>query len=302
MPRPIWSGTITFGLLNIPVQLMTAERHTDLHFRMLDSRNNARIRYERVNEETGEEVPWKDIVKAFEYDKGSYVVLEKEDFARAAPESTESVDIEAFINPDSIGAEYFEKPYYLVPAKKAEKGYVLLRETLKRLKTAGLARVVIRTREYLALVVPHEDALLLMLLRFPQELVPADEYAFPDKKPAAYRISPKELEMAESLVKSMIGKWQPQNYHDDFRERLVKVIEERVKAKGVVRTPSAAETELPKNAATNVVDFMSLLKKSIDAKQRTPAAGRATEKKAAAKKSAKSTRKKPARKGARKAS
>jgi DNA end-binding protein Ku len=302
MPRPIWSGTITFGLLNIPVQLMTAERHTDLHFRMLDSRNNARIRYERVNEETGEEVPWKDIVKAFEYDKGSYVVLEKEDFARAAPESTESVDIEAFIDPDSIGAEYFEKPYYLVPAKKAEKGYVLLRETLKRLKTAGLARVVIRTREYLALVVPHEDALLLMLLRFPQELVPADEYAFPDKKPAAYRISPKELEMAESLVKSMVGKWQPQNYHDDFRERLVKVIEERVKAKGVVRTPSAAETELPKNAATNVVDFMSLLKKSIDAKQRTPAAGRAPEKKAAAKKSAKSTRKKPARKGARKAS
>ena len=302
MPRPIWSGTITFGLLNIPVQLMTAERHTDLHFRMLDSRNNARIRYERVNEETGEEVPWKDIVKAFEYDKGSYVVLEKEDFARAAPESTESVDIEAFIDPDSIGAEYFEKPYYLVPAKKAEKGYVLLRETLKRLKTAGLARVVIRTREYLALVVPHDDALLLMLLRFPQELVPADEYAFPDKKPAAYRISPKELEMAESLVKSMIGKWQPQNYHDDFRERLVKVIEERVKAKGVVRTPSAAETELPKNAATNVVDFMSLLKKSIDAKQRTPAAGRAPEKKAAAKKSAKSTRKKPARKGARKAS
>jgi DNA end-binding protein Ku len=302
MPRPIWSGTITFGLLNIPVQLMTAERHTDLHFRMLDSRNNARIRYERINEETGEEVPWKDIVKAFEYDKGSYVVLEKEDFAKAAPESTESVDIEAFIKPDSIGPEYFEKPYYLVPAKKAEKGYVLLRETLKRLKTAGLARVVIRTREYLALVLPHEDALLLMLLRFPQELVPADEYAFPDKKPAAYRINPKELEMAESLVKSMIGKWQPEEYHDDFRERLVKVIEERVKAKGVVRTPSAAETELPKDAATNVVDFMSLLKKSIDAKQRTPAAERAPAKKSPAKKSAKSARKRPARKRAQKAS
>lgn len=300
--RPIWSGTITFGLLNIPVQLMTAERHTDLHFRMLDSRNNARIRYERVNEETGEEVPWKDIVKAFEYDKGSYVVLEKEDFAKAAPESTESVDIEAFVKPESIGVEYFEKPYYLVPAKKAEKGYVLLRETLKRLNTAGLARVVIRTREYLALVMPHEDALVLMLLRFPQELVPIEEFAFPDKKPAAYRISPKELEMAESLVKSMIGKWQPDKYHDDFRERLVKVIEERVKAKGVVRTPSAAETDLPKNAATNVVDFMSLLKKSIDAKQRTPAAERTPAKKAAARKSAKSARKKPARKGAREAS
>ncbi|MGN6312342.1 MAG: Ku protein [Rhodanobacteraceae bacterium] len=303
MPRPIWSGTITFGLLNIPVQLMTAERHTDLHFRMLDSRNNAPIRYERVNEETGEEVPWKDIVKAFEYDKGSYVVLEKEDFAKAAPESTESVDIEAFVNADEIGPEYFEKPYYLVPAKKAEKGYVLLRETLKRLKTAGLARVVIRTREYLALVIPQGDALRLMLLRYPQELVSADEYAFPDKKPAAYRISAKELDMAESLVKSMIGQWQPENYHDDFRERLVKVIEDRVKAKGVVRTPSAAETELPRNAATNVVDFMSLLQKSIDAKQRTPAAERAPAKKTAAKKSAKSAaRKRPARKRAQKAS
>lgn len=302
MPRPIWSGTISFGLLNIPVQLMTAERHTDLSFRMLDSRNNARIRYERVNEETGEEVPWKDIVKAFEYDKGSYVVLEKEDFAKAAPESTESVDIEAFVDPESIGPEYFEKPYFLMPARKAEKGYVLLRETLRRLKTAGLARVVIRTREYLALVMPRDDALLLMLLRFPQELVPADEYAFPDKKPAAYRISAKELDMAESLVKSMIGKWQPDGYHDDFRERLSKVIEDRVKAEGVVRTPATAEAELPKNAATNVVDFMSLLKKSIDAKQRTPAAKRSPAKKTASRKSAKTARKAPTRKRGRKAS
>ena len=299
MPRPIWSGTITFGLLNIPVQLMTAERHTDLHFRMLDSRNNAPIRYERVNEETGEEVPWKDIVKAFEYDKGSYVVIEKEDFAKAAPESTESVDIEAFVDPDDIGVEYFEKPYYLVPAKKAEKGYVLLRETLKRLKTAGLARVVIRTREYLALVMPRDEALLLMLLRYPQELVSADEYAFPDKKLSAYRVSPKELEMAETLVKSMVGEWQPDEYRDDFRMRLRKVIEERVKAQeGTVRAPAAEETEIPKNAATNVVDFMSLLKKSIDSNKRTPAADRAPAKaaKKATKKSAKSARKGSAKK------
>ncbi|HKZ11779.1 MAG TPA: Ku protein [Rhodanobacteraceae bacterium] len=269
--RPIWSGTISFGLLNIPVQLMSGERHVDLHFRMLDSRNNARIRYERVNEETGEEVPWKEIVKAFEYDKGNYVVLEKEDFEKAAPESTESVDIEAFIDASAIGPEYFEKPYYLVPAKKAEKGYVLLRETLKRLKTAGLARVVIRTREYLSLVVPRDDALLLMLLRYPQEIVSEDEYAFPDKKMSAYRVTQKELDMAETLVKSMIGKWNPDEYHDDFRERLGKVIEARIKAKGGVRAPSTEEVAMPKNASTNVVDFMSLLKKSIDTHQRTPA-------------------------------
>ena len=276
MPRPIWSGTITFGLLNIPVQLMPGERHTDLHFRMLDSRNNARIRYERVNEETGEEVPWKEVVKAFEYDKGNYVVLSKEDFAKAAPESTESVDIEAFVDPDAVGPEYFERPYYLVPAKKAEKGYVLLRETLKRQKTAGLARVVIRTREYLALVMPRDNALRLMLLRYPQEIVPEDEYAFPDKSLSAYRINPKELEMAEALVNSMVGKWKPDDYRDDFRERLTKVIEGRIKAKGGVRAPAAEEAALPKNASTNVVDFMALLKKSIQTKQRTPAKSTAT--------------------------
>lgn len=269
--RPIWSGTITFGLLNIPVQLMPGERQNDLHFRMLDSRNNARIRYERINEETGEEVPWKEIVKAFEYDKGNYVVLDKEDFAKAAPESTESVDIEAFVDAGDVGPEYFEKPYYLVPAKKAEKGYVLLRETLKRVKTAGLARVVIRTREYLALVMPRDNALLLMLLRYPQEIVPEEEYVFPDKKISAYRVNQKELEMAEALVKSMVGKWKPDEYHDDFRERLTKVIEARIKAKGVVRAPTE-EAAMPKNASTNVVDFMSLLQKSIDSKQRTPAA------------------------------
>ena len=269
--RPIWSGTISFGLLNIPVQLMSGERHVDLHFRMLDSRNNARIRYERVNEETGEEVPWKEIVKAFEYDKGSYVVIEKEDFEKAAPESTESVDIEAFIDASAIGPEYFEKPYYLVPAKKAEKGYVLLRETLKRLKTAGLARVVIRTREYLSLVMSRDDALMLMLLRYPQEIVSEEEYAFPDKKISAYRVNQKELDMAEALVKSMVGEWNPDEYHDDFRERLTKVIEARIKAKGGVRAPSAEEVAMPKNASTNVVDFMSLLQKSIKDNKRTPA-------------------------------
>jgi DNA end-binding protein Ku len=269
--RPIWSGTISFGLLNIPVQLMSGERHVDLQFRMLDSRNNARIRYERVNEETGEEVPWKEIVKAFEYDKGNYVVLEKEDFEKAAPESTESVDIEAFIDASAIGPEYFEKPYYLVPAKKAEKGYVLLRETLKRLKTAGLARVVIRTREYLSLVMPRDDALMLMLLRYPQEIVSEEEYAFPDKKISAYRVNQKELDMAETLVKSMVGEWNPDEYHDDFRERLTKVIEARIKAKGGVRAPSAEEVAMPKNASTNVVDFMSLLQKSIKDNKRTPA-------------------------------
>lgn len=295
MPRPIWNGTISFGLLNIPVRLMTAEKRVDLHFRLLDSRDNTPIRYERVNAETGEEVPWKDVVKAFEYDKGSYVVIEKEDFAKAAPEANESVEIEAFVNPAAIGPEYYEKPYYLVPAKKAEKGYVLLRETLKKAKTAGLARVVIRTREYLSLVMPRGDALLLMLLRFPQELIDAEDYAFPDKKLSAYRVTAKELDMAEALVKSMVGDWKPAQYHDDFRQRLSKVIESRIKAGGKkAKAHIEDEAELGKDASTNVVDFMSLLKKSIDENKRTPATKRAA--KPARAKPAKKTVKKQARK------
>jgi DNA end-binding protein Ku len=283
MPRPIWTGTISFGLLNIPIRLMTAERRVDLHFRMLDSRDQSPIRYERVNAETGEEVPWKDVVKAFEYDKGNYVVMEKEDFKKAAPDSAESVDIEAFVDPAEIGPEYYEKPYYLVPTKKAEKGYVLLRETLKRAGLAGLARVVIRTREYLSLVLPRGDALVLILLRFPQELVPADEYDFPEKSSDAYRINDKELEMAKSLVESMASKWTPKEYRDEFRLRLQKVIEARVHSKGG-KVKVEEEEEPAADTATNVVDFMSLLKKSIDSNKRTPAKGESTPKKAPAKK------------------
>ncbi|MGH8216762.1 MAG: Ku protein [Rhodanobacteraceae bacterium] len=283
MPRPIWTGTISFGLLNIPIRLMTAERRVDLHFRMLDNRDQSPVRYERVNAETGEEVPWKDVVKAFEYDKGNYVVMEKEDFKKAAPDSAESVDIEAFIDPKEIGPEYYEKPYYLVPAKKAEKGYVLLRETLNKSGLAGLARVVIRTREYLSLVLPRGDALVLMLLRFPQELVPADEYDFPQDKPGSYRINDKELDMAKSLVESMVSEWKPKEYRDEFRSRLQKVIETRVRSKG--GKVKVEEEEAPSgDTATNVVDFMSLLKKSIDSNKRTPAKGKSTAKKAPAKK------------------
>lgn len=285
MARPIWTGTISFGLLNIPIRLMTAERRVDLQFRMLDSRDKSPIRYERVNAETGEEVPWKDIVKAFEYDKGNYVVMEKEDFKKAAPESAESVDIEAFIDPVEIGPEYFEKPYYLVPTKKAEKGYVLLRETLNDSGLAGVARVVIRTREYLSMVLPRGDALVLILLRFPQELVPADEYDFPQNKPGSYRISSKELDMAKSLVDSMVSKWSPKDYRDEFRMRLQKVIETRVRSKGKKVRVEQDDDTTADDTSTNVVDFMSLLKKSIDSNKRTPARKKSATRKRATSKS-----------------
>jgi len=279
MARPIWNGTLSFGLLNVPVSVMPAERRVDLHFRMLDSRSNTPIRYERVNADTGEEVPWKDIVKAYEYKKGSYVVLRPEDIKSASPEGREAVEVEAFVDAASVGPEYFEKPYVLVPGKKAEKGYVLLRETLRRTGKIGIARVVIRTRGYLSAVIPKDDSLLLVLLRYPQELVDVDVYALPSGKAASYRITAKELQMAEQLVDSMSGKWEPGDFRDEFRDRLHKVIEKRMKSKGVV-TPIDDEPSTPEDASTNVVDFMSLLQKSLASKKRTPAKKAATRSKA----------------------
>ncbi|WP_408949919.1 Ku protein [Lysobacter sp. Hz 25] len=290
MARPIWTGTLSFGLLNIPVKLMTGERRVDLHFRMLDSRNKAPIRYERVNEETGEEVPWKEIVKAFEYDKGSYVVIEEADIAAAAPDHKETVDIDTFVDAASIGAEFYEKPYVLEPGKKAEKGYVLLREVLKRTGMVGVGRVVIRTREYLAAVVPQGDALMLMILRYAQELVDPSDYKLPEGSMTKWKISPREVEMAEQLIKSMSGEWKPDSYKDDFRQRLHKVIEQRVKSKKVVRGKPADETKLPENAATNVIDFAELLKRSLEKKGGQGATKRAA-KKAPAKKTAKAAKK-----------
>lgn len=288
MARPIWTGTLSFGLLNVPVSLMSGERRTDLSFRMLDSRDKKPIRFERVNADTGEEVPWKDIVKAFEYDKGSYVVIEKEDIAAAAPETHESVDVEAFVDAASINLRLFEKPYVLVPGKKAEKGYVLLRETLKKTGKVGIAKVVIRTREYMCAVMPEDDALVLILLRYPQELVDLDEYTLPAGKPSDYRLAPKELEMAEQLIESMTSKWKPTDYHDEFRERLSAIIKRRIKSSAA--TTRFEEPEPREDAATNVVDFVSLLKQSLDTKKRTPAKKSAA-KKAPAKKSAKTAKK-----------
>jgi len=284
MARPIWSGTLSFGLLNVPIRLMSGERHNDLQFRLLDQRDNKPIRYERVNAESGEEVPWKEIVKAFEYRKGSYVVLEESDIRGAASEAHEVVEIDTFIDAGEIAPSYFEKPYVLMPAKKAEKGYVLLRETLKKTNRVGIARVVIRTREYLAAVMAQDNALVMNLLRYPADIIDPEDYGLPGKDAKDYRITPKEMEMAKSLIESMAGKWKPSDYRDEFREKLRKVIEKRLAKKGVT-ADIEEEHEAPEDATTNVVDFMALLKKSIAGNKRTPAA------KSGAKATAKSTAK-----------
>jgi DNA end-binding protein Ku len=271
MARPIWTGIISFGLLNIPISLQSAERRVDLHFRMIDSRSQKPVRYERVNAETGEEVPWKDIVQAFEYKKGNYVVLSKEEIAAASPHGKESIDIEAFVDRDAISPMYFEKPYYLVPGKKAEKGYALLRTILEKSRRAGIGFVIIRTRRYLAAVLPEGDALILNLLRFEQEIVGRDDFIFPSHDLKELNISAREIDMANQLVDSMTVAWSPRDYRDDYRETLIGIVEKRVAQKrGLVQ--EVEEEEGPQEATTNVVDFMSLLKESLNKKARTPPA------------------------------
>ncbi|MFC0676785.1 Ku protein [Lysobacter korlensis] len=265
MARPIWSGSLSFGLLNIPVRLMAGERRTDISFRMLDARTNDPVRYERVNAETGDEVPWKEIVKAYEYSKGNYVVIEKSDIDQAAGEHDDTIALDAFVNRDAIPAAYFEKPYLLVPGKKAEKGYVLLREVLRNSDRVGIGRVVIRTREHLAMLTVQDDALALILLRFPQELVDPTEYEVPQGDAADFGVSAKELKMAQALMESMTDEWDPSQYKDEFRTRLHAVIQQRIAEKG--RTVTIEDTpEEEAEVATNVVDFMALLQQSLKKK------------------------------------
>src|SRR3982751_2057324 len=261
--RPIWTGTLSFGLLNVPVSLRTGERRNELHFRMLDGRNNAAVKYERVNAETGEEVPWNEIVKAYEYEKGNYVVLEPEDIKNASPTGRESVEIETFVDASAIPPQYYDKPYVLVPGKKAEKGYVLLRETLKETGKAGIGRVVLRTKEYLCAVLPQDDALVLEILRFEDEIVDASDYKLPSGKAAEYRVNDKELKMAKQLIESMSDEWKPSEFKDQFSDRLHKVIEERMKQKGLVSHIEGKDEDESEAATTNVLDFMALLQKKI---------------------------------------
>jgi DNA end-binding protein Ku len=259
--RPIWKGHISFGLVNIPVTLYPAEQRTDLSFHMLDSRNNARVRYERVNADTGDEVPWDQIVKGYEYDDDRFVIIDSEELKRVAPEATRSVEIEAFVELSDIDLVYFDKPYYLEPGKKGEKGYALLREVLADTGRAGIARVVIRTRQYIAAMVARGDGLVLNLLRYPQELRPMADLELPGSA-EELGVSKAELKMARTLVDSMSATWEPEEYHDEYREALVKWIEGRIEAGQIERAP---EMEPLDEEAPAPINMMEALKKSLAA-------------------------------------
>ena len=265
--RPIWKGAINFGLVHVPVTLFGLEKREDVSFKLLDSRNKSTIKYQRVNEATGEEVPWDMIVKGYELSKNNYVIVEEEDFKKAAIEASQTIEIIDFVPRDQISDLYVDKPYALVAQKKAEKGYVLLRDVLDQTRLAGIAKVVIRTREYLSAVVPEGKALVLLLLRFANELRPLSEFEFPAKDAEEYRVTKKEMDLAKQLVDSQTSEWDPEQYHDDYRDKLMAFIEAKAE-KGEVTTVEAASDEEPE-MATNVIDLAELLRKSVGGKSTT---------------------------------
>lgn len=262
MVRPVWKGYISFGLVAIPISLYSGEKRNELHFHLLDSRDKSRIHYERINNETGKEVPWNEVVKAYEFKKGNYVVLEEEELKKASPAEFKSIDIEAFVTISEISPLYFDRPYYAVPDDVNQKAYVLLRETLKKTKKVGVAKVVIRTKQYLAVVIAIDNALVLNLLRFKQELKSEDDFDLPRGTLKSYRVNDSELNMAIELVNNMTKPWKPEKYHDEYRETLMKWIDQKTKGKKA----GSKTAEKPQLKSDEVIDFMSLLKKSLHKK------------------------------------
>lgn len=257
--RAIWKGSVSFSLINIPVALYPATRREELKFRLLRGSDLSTVNYKRVAEADGKEVPWEQIVKGYEYEKGKFVVLKDEDFKRADIEATQSVDIMDFVELDEIDPIFFDKPYYLEPEKRGEKAYGLLREALKRSGKVGIAKVVIKTRQHLAAVKPEGELLVLELMHFAEEIIDTKEL----KIPAGANIGAKELDMAEDLIEKMSDKWDASKYRDEYRHVLLEVIQEKVEsggkevaARGTARKP------------TNVVDLVSVLQESLDRAQK----------------------------------
>jgi DNA end-binding protein Ku len=262
MSRPIWKGHISFGLVNVPVVLYSAERRPgDISFKLIDSRNAARIRYERVNEETGEEVPWDKIIKGYEYEDGNYVLLSDEEIENASPELTRTIEIEQFIDLEDIDVRYFDKPYVLVPDKKGEKGYVLLREAIRDAGKAGIARVVIRARQYLAALMVQGDALVLELLRYHQEVADLKEFDLPAHNLRDTGVTKKEIDLATRLIDGMTVKWNASKYHDEYRDALMKLVQRKIKSGQTEAIDVEPEEEAP---VPSTINFMDVLKKSVE--------------------------------------
>ncbi|HEV2262164.1 MAG TPA: Ku protein [Candidatus Rubrimentiphilum sp.] len=254
MAHAIWSGSINFGLVTIPVKLFTAVRANELSFNMLHAKDEGRIRYERICTVENKPVPWDEIVKGYEYEKGEYVIITDEDFKRVNPEATQSVDILEFVELEKINPMYFDKPYYLEPTKQGRHAYALLREALERANRVAIARVVIRTKETIAAVKPLGDALVLELMHWADELIEQSDFDLP----AESKMPEPEMKMAKMLIDSMsVDEFEPEKFTNTYHDEMLAMIEAR-----------AAGKELPKPkkapARPKVVNLMDVLAQSVE--------------------------------------
>lgn len=272
--KVLWKGAITFGLVTIPVSLYPATRREELKFRLLRAHDHSPVNYKRVAEADGKEVPWEQIVKGYEYEKGKFVIIKEEDFARVDVEATQTVDIINFVSLAEVDPLLFYKPYYLEVGKGGDKAYVLLRDALLDTGKIAIAKVVIRARQHLAAVKPQKKGLMLELMHFPNELIDAGEF----DKPAEKAIGKAEMQMARQLIGSMTSKWRPEEYTDEYHKALEKLIEDKVEH-GDQTSPKPAK----RREATNVIDLVSVLQKSL---QQTKGQAKNGKKRAAKKTSA----------------
>ncbi len=254
MARALWKGSISFGLVSIPIELHTAVRDTRPHFRMLHAKDRSPVKFERVCVRDGHPVAWEDLVKGYEYAKGQFVVLTREDFRAAAVEKTRTIDIVDFVEAREIDDRYFETPYYVLPAKGGERAYALLREALRATQRVGIAKFILRDAQHLAAVEVIEDAIVLSVMRFADELVDKSQFTFPE----ATGIRPAELDMAKALVQSLAAEWDASKYTDEYRQNLMRIIKAKVKGRPVKL--EAAE-EAPQ---AEVVDLMERLRRSLE--------------------------------------
>jgi DNA end-binding protein Ku len=263
MPRAIWKGAVSFGLVYIPVELYSASKSVSLDLDLLDSRDFAPVGYQRINKRTGEVVDWGDIVKGYQYKKGQYVALSEEDFRQANVKAAQTIDIHSFTDASGISPEFYETPYYLVPIKGGEKAYALLREALLKTGKAGVGSMVMRGRQHVGVILPAERMLMFITLRFADELKPASELEMPASAKSA-KVSPREVSMAERLVEEMTAEWNPADYHDSYREDLMKRINEKIRKKQThVLTPKSRAPKEERQSA-EIIDLMSVLKKSLE--------------------------------------
>jgi DNA end-binding protein Ku len=265
MASTLWTGSISFGLVTIPVSLVTAEVREELDFTLLDRRDDSPIGYQKISKRTGKPVPADRIVRGFEYQDGRYVVLSDADLRRASPERTQRIDVLSFVEAAEIPPTYFDRPYYLEPARGGERGYALFREALRRTGRVAVATVVVKTRQHLAAILVQDRVLVLDVLRYASELRDPSRLRVPGPNLKALRVSDRELRMAERLIAEMTGPWEPERYRDEYRDELMAFIKKRGRA-GRLASAAEPEEEPARRPRADVIDIADLLRKSLAGK------------------------------------